>query len=133
MPRMTQAEYNAYLARGFKTQVSKDDPFPSAPEWKLHEQIDAECRRRGWFAVHSRMDKPTTTSCGLVDWIVCADGGRVFFVECKTRSGKLSTAQLGVFAHLEKLGHKPVVVRSLEQFLEAIGEPRRMSEPKIKS
>lgn len=123
--RMTQAQYSAYLLRHLKTprdllkQVSKDFVV-AGQEWKLHEQIDAECRRRGWFAVHSRMDKPTTTRCGVPDWAIFADGGRVFIVECKTKSSKLSTAQLGVFAHLEKLGHKPVVVRNLEQFLEAI-------------
>ncbi len=131
---MTESEYDAYLLRHLKTerdllkQVSKD--FVAAgQEWQLHDQIDAECRRRGWFAVHSRMDRPTTTSCGVPDYVVFADGGRVFVIEVKTKSGKLSTAQLGVFAHLEKLGHKPVVVRSLEEFLQVI-DPQNKSEPK---
>ena len=46
--------------------------------------------------------------------------GRVLFVECKSRSGKLSPAQAALKHHAEKLGHAVHVVRSLEEFLKLL-------------
>ena len=46
--------------------------------------------------------------------------GRVFLIECKTAKGKLTPEQAGMKAWAEKLGHKPEVVRSFEEFLEIV-------------
>ena len=85
-------------------------------EAELHEEIFDECRRRGWIALHGSMAERTCRTLGEPDFTILADGGRVLFVECKTRSGKLSPAQAALKFHAEKLGHTIHVVRSLEEF-----------------
>lgn len=89
-----------------------------AREACLHEEIFDECRRRGWIALHGSMAERTCRTLGEPDFVILADGGRVLFVECKTKTGKLSPAQTALKFHAEKLGHTVHVVRSLDQFLE---------------
>ena len=89
-------------------------------ESDLHEEIFDECRRRGWIALHGSMAERTSRTLGEPDFVILADGGRVLFVECKSRSGKLSPAQAALKHHAEKLGHTVHVVRSLEDFLELL-------------
>ena len=115
-------------------------------ERDLHEEIFDECRRRGWIALHGSMAERTHRTRGEPDFVIlaspkdwrcpicnrltpcrndypegcCGEGyepvPRVIFVECKTRSGKLSPAQAALKFHAEKLGHTIYVVRSLEEF-----------------
>ena len=87
-------------------------------EASLHEEIFAECRRRGWIALHGSMAERTCRTLGEPDFVILADGGRVLLVECKSRTGKLSPAQFALKHHAEKLGHPVHVVRSLQEFLE---------------
>ena len=87
-------------------------------ESDLHEEIFAECRRRGWIALHGSMAERTCRTLGEPDFVILADGGRVLFVECKSRNGKLSPAQAALKHHAEKLGHAVHVVRSMKEFLE---------------
>jgi hypothetical protein len=89
-------------------------------ERDLHDQILDACTQRRWYVVHSRMDRPTTTALGVPDFVIAMDGGRVLWVECKTRTGKLTSEQEAVKARLERLGHAYVVVRSLREFMEAV-------------
>ena len=86
-------------------------------ESDLHEEIFDECRRRGWIALHGSMAERSCRTLGEPDFVILADGGRVLFVECKSRTGKLSPAQAALKHHAEKLGHTVHVVRSLEDFL----------------
>lgn len=85
-------------------------------ESELHRQIMEECKRRGWIAVHSRMDSPTTTQLGVPDFIVLAPN-RVLLIEAKSRTGKRTPAQIGFAMMAERLGHACHEVRSLSQFL----------------
>ena len=103
--------------------------FASAPrrahagverESDLHAQIFDECRRRGWIALHGNMAERTHRTMGEPDFVIMADGGRVMFVECKSRTGKLSPAQAALKHHAEKLGQTVHVVRSMEEFLKLI-------------
>lgn len=89
-----------------------------AKESDLHDKILAECKRRGWCVVHSRMDRATTTASGVADFIIYADFGRVFTVEAKSSIGKLSTSQMAFMKHLEVLGHKCHPIRSLREFMQ---------------
>jgi hypothetical protein len=73
-----------------------------------------------WPYIHSRMDMMSTISVGAPDFVVFAEGGRVFPIECKTKIGKLSTEQLGWQLMLGRSGHKYYVVRCIEDFLEII-------------
>jgi len=86
-------------------------------EASLHEAIFDECRRRCWIALHGSMAERTCRTLGEPDFVVLAGGGRVLFVECKSRTGKLSPAQFALKYHAEKLGHTVHVVRSMEEFL----------------
>lgn len=120
MPRMTSADYSALLCR---QEARKPKPVSAYEEKKcqreaeLHEQISSECKRRGWYTIHSRMDKKATTAVGTPDFVIFPNGSCAFSVECKTDIGKLSTAQLGASAWLRKLGHQYFVVRSFQEFL----------------
>ena len=91
-----------------------------AREASLHEEIFDECRRRGWIALHGSMAERTGRTLGEPDFVILADGGRVLFVECKSRSGKLSPAQAALKHHAETLGHSVQVVRSMKEFLELL-------------
>ena len=89
-------------------------------ERDLHDKILAECARRGFIAIHSRMDRPTTNNVGLADFVILADHGRTLLVECKSRTGKLTTEQLAFKMLAERLGHTVHVCRSMSEFLTVI-------------
>ena len=97
-------------------------------EASLHEAIFDECRRRCWIALHGSMAERTCRTLGEPDFVILADGGRVFFVECKSRTGKLSPAQFALKHHAETLGHTVHVVRSLEEFLGLTTEQKQKAE-----
>lgn len=117
MPRMTQADYNAFLAR-HSQQVNATAGV--SDEAELHDAIGEECVRRGWLAFHGRMDKATGRTAGEPDFIILAHAGQKFLIECKTRTGKTSPAQMALHAHARHLGHEVFTVRSLEDFLKLL-------------
>lgn len=145
MPRMTQTELDAYNARrmieeqratraSFVNRPGQTDTYNArrdaviaavlrpllndeTPESEIQDQIEAECRRRGWYVVRSRMDRPTTTALGTPDFIVAIDAGRTLWVEVKRQGQKLRPEQAGAQAWLHKLGHLAAVVHSLEEFM----------------
>jgi len=119
MPNMTEAEFLAYESRRRPDARGGGGVRPGA-EHELHQSILAECRRRGWIALYSAMNRRTHRNSGEPDFIILADGGRVMHVECKTRTGKLSVSQQGMRAHYRKLGHDYRVVRDFGEFIEAI-------------
>lgn len=124
MPRMTDAEYLACIARLDRQRTKKTyveagsvSATPDAGhESDLHDKIAAECRRRGWAYVHSRMDAPTTTTRGVPDFIIAARDGRTLWIECKSATGKQTPAQLGFALQCERNGHKVHLVRSFDEF-----------------
>ena len=89
-------------------------------ESDLHGDILADCRQRGWIALHGSMAQATGRTEGEPDFIILASRGRVFFIECKTRVGKLSPAQHAMAHFAEKLGHKIHLVRNMGQNLEIV-------------
>ena len=121
MPNMTTEEYNDFMARRFPRGPGRMPPMaPVDREGDLHDQILDDIRRRGWLAIHSRMDMPTTTAPGVPDFGILADGGRTFWIECKARSEKLKPKQLAFHAIAHKLGHCVVTVWNFEDYLRAI-------------
>jgi hypothetical protein len=117
MPNMTQAELNAFLAKT-STHSRETVGAPVEDEGLLHNQIITECKRRQWIAIHSRMDRAQTSNVGTPDFVIIADKGRTFFIECKSKTGKLSSEQLGMQAWASRLGHRIHVIRSMEEFYE---------------
>lgn len=51
---------------------------------------------------------------GFSDILLIGENGSVFFIECKTLTGKQRDAQKRFQAAVEKLGHKYYVCRSVE-------------------
>jgi len=124
MSAWTNAEYMSALARLAK----QTKPIPASyvcveKERDLHDAIMAECRHRGWITIHARMDRPSTLEVGSPDFIILGSRGRVFIIEAKSKTGKLTKAQQILRAWAHKLGHEIVEVRSKEQFMHIIGKP----------
>jgi hypothetical protein len=92
------------------------DAVPAGQEGKLQRDIAADLDARHWPYVWHRMDCPTTTAKGVPDFIVAAPG-RTLWVECKTRTGKLSVEQQLWRQRLEGNGHTYHVVRSMSEWL----------------
>lgn len=101
----------------------QDEPRPATgtdDEGALHDAILAECRSRGWPVVHSRMDRPATVQVGTPDFAIALPGGRVVWLEAKTRTGKLTMPQRAWLVALERVGHACAVVRSVDEARAAI-------------
>lgn len=87
----------------------------------LQDEIENYCRNKYWPFVRCRMDKATVfTFPGVPDFVIAADGGRVFWIETKSKSGKQTTDQLGFQMLLERGGHSYCLIRNFQQFLEAV-------------
>jgi hypothetical protein len=127
MPRMSQAEYCDYLARREYRKplclAGRERIAAVKTEAELHDWIMAECRRRGWIALHGRMDAATGRTVGEPDFVILADAGRVVLLECKTATGKLRPEQAALHAWASKLGHTVHVVRSLAEAVEMLNKP----------
>jgi len=115
---------NAALMRHNARVAGKAEPAADVPrattEARLHDEIIVECKRRGWYYVHARMDRPTTTALGVPDFIVAAKGGRTFWIEAKAARTKIRPEQIGAIHWLGTLGHVSKIVHSLQEFIDAI-------------
>ena len=89
------------------------------PESELHDYILEYSKSRGWLAIHSRMDRPTTTACGVSDFILVTPEN-VYFVEAKRKGKKPTPKQQAFLTAVRVLGWPQAVVRSREEFLEFI-------------
>lgn len=116
---ISKSDYQAMQARLTRHRVVSGGDGVSE-ESKLHAAILEECERRGWLVFHGSMAHRTYRTPGEPDFIILADGGATILVEAKTRTGKLSTDQLGVMAMAKKLDHTIHVVRSMNDFRAAI-------------
>ena len=112
---ITFAQYMEMKAR-LEPKVEQTKSAGVEHEADLHDQILDYCRAKGWRAIHSRMDRPTTTGKGDPDFVVLADGGRFYLVECKSRTGKRTAEQHQFDHHAVKLGHTVWLVRSMAEF-----------------
>ena len=96
----------------------------------LHGSILDDLRKRGWLAFHGSMAHKARRTAGEPDFIVLTaeiilyEGAsqkivlppRIIMVECKSKTGKRSPAQLQVAAHARKLGHTVHLVRSFSEW-----------------
>ena len=135
--RMTHAEFLAYSARRSaswkRDQERQGNGDTVEKESDLHDQIFSECRRRGWIALHGSMAERTARNLGEPDYVIVGsvtetwtDGTgpskspRIWLIECKSKTGKLSPAQAAMAHHAAHLGHTIHVVRSFAEFLEVV-------------
>jgi len=93
-------------------------------ESELHAEIRAECRRRGWICLGGSMAHRTRRVEGEPDFLIVTEylavPNGILFIECKTKVGKLTPAQLAFHAHAQKLGHYIHIVRSFVEFLKLL-------------
>lgn len=94
-------------------------------EGDLHDDIEKELKRRRWYYVHSRMDKPTTTELGVTDFIIAVPAGdgekpRTLWLEAKRHGAKLTKEQNITRHILLSAGHWHEVVYSKKQFLKIL-------------
>jgi hypothetical protein len=95
-------------------------PSPQPAEADLHQAILDYCARERWYALHSRMDKPTTLNVAAPDFVLFLPAGRTLLIECKRPESKLRPDQLATKVWLEQLGHTVHVVHTETEFHAAI-------------
>lgn len=123
--RLSLGEFLAVQARLNATKRRQPAPQEGVEhESDLHQQILDFCKRNGWLCLHGSMAHRTKRVLGEPDFVCVLPGGRVALVECKSRTGKLSTDQLALQMLAEKLGHKVHVVRTLQEFVLACLPPK---------
>lgn len=137
MPRMSQSDYVAHelkvsQGKGRRARLAGEHiagakhhgigPMSERETGKggLHEQIMRHCDSQWprWKYLHSRTDQKSTVAVGSHDFTVFLPGSKHLCIECKSKSGKLSSYQLGWAHEMRTLGHEVHVVYSLDQFLE---------------
>jgi hypothetical protein len=82
----------------------------------LHDEISDYCKSRGWLAFHGSMAHRAMRTLGEPDFIIARADGVTLYVECKTKTGKLTPEQQAIGHALTALGQRWAVVRSLEEF-----------------
>lgn len=85
-------------------------------ESALHDAISEYCKGRGWLAFHGSMAHRAMRTLGEPDFIIARADGVTLYVECKTKTGKLTPEQQAIGHALTALGQRWAVVRSLEEF-----------------
>lgn len=104
----------------FRTGDGLSELGDSKKESDLHKKIIEYCKGRRWIYFHGSMAHRTHSTLGQPDFTVLANNGRVFFIECKTRTGKLSNEQRGLQLAADMLGHKIHIVRSFKEFVQLV-------------
>jgi hypothetical protein len=85
-------------------------------EADLHNDIIAECKRRGFPYRHGSMAHKTKRTPGEPDFDIYLPNGVKLEIECKTEKGELSPAQALFHESIKRLGHVVYVIRSLAAF-----------------
>jgi len=120
MARFTEEQYRAFLLRQKDSEkFAEIERLPDDAvtcEGDLHNNITDYCKQRGWPAFHGSMAHKAMRTLGEPDFTILASNSRVFFIECKTKDGKLSNEQRGLAMMAEMNGHKIHVVRSMDEF-----------------
>jgi hypothetical protein len=118
---ISSIQFQEMLARTERNRGRSQAPADAVEdESELQNDIERECLRRGWLPLRSRMDRKNTRRKGECDFIILADCARVFLVETKSKTGKLSVEQQGFIAHARKLGKPVFVVRSMAEFYNVV-------------
>lgn len=99
------------------TPAAKKESRAVERERDLHEQIIQHCQNSRWLYFHSRMDQKSTATVGQPDFTILLPAGRVLFIECKAKGGKLRPEQQRVKMVAECLGHTVHVIYSFDEFL----------------
>lgn len=102
------------------------EPLPDdsvEDESALHRDIVAFCRSRKWGFIHSAMHRRSTVGIGSPDFVILADRGRTFYIECKAKNGKLKPAQMAFKVQAEFNGHVVHVITAMSEFAAICQKP----------
>ena len=113
---MSEAD-RSRIARPFRSLNDVSADLQGVPtEVPLHYDILDYCRQRGWIAFHGSMAHRAHRTVGEPDFIILGDDGRMWLLECKSKTGKLSPPQAALAAMARHLGHTVHLVRSMNDF-----------------
>jgi len=119
-------QYHDMVTRLEHNKLRTGDCVPSMPAdaaereiEELHYPILAWCKDQGAAYIRARSDMASTIQRGAPDFTIFHNG-RVFLIECKSRTGKLKPEQIGWAMLAEKNLFKVHVVRSMNEFLEIV-------------
>lgn len=119
------ARHNARVAGATQPEVKAPSGSAVERERDLHEAVEAYCKSKGYLYRHDRMDAPTTGQVGWPDWLICLPNTRVVMLECKSRRGKATPAQLACLAHAKKFGFTAEIVDNFADAKKIIEEEAR--------
>lgn len=100
---------------GESTERVIDSSQGVSEEEILHNEIIDYCKDRRWLYFHGSMAHATKRTLGEPDFTILTEKG-VFFVECKTKTGKVSVNQRDVIHWARSLGITIHVVCNMKQF-----------------
>lgn len=114
--RFTPEQYREYQIRTgqFKAGLATAAACSKEIE-ELHYPIIRWLRDHRIPFAHNRTDMESTAGNGVPDFIF-PYRGKVLFVECKTKTGKLSTEQLAWKMGAEQQGQCVHVIRTMDEF-----------------
>lgn len=115
--RLTREQVLAHQAKhGPRVQPSKGSAVER--ESKLRQQILDYCAAQWptWLVISARTDTQSTIAVGAHDCTIFAPQ-KIFCLELKNRTGKLSQEQTVWAFQMGRLGHEVYVIRSMEEFL----------------
>lgn len=115
---ISTGDYMAMEARLRSKNISINAERAEPVERDLHSKIKAECRTRGWICLTGSMAHRAMRTIGEPDFTIMADKGRVFFIEAKSKLGKLRPEQAALRVWAKKLGHEIHVIRDFTTFLQ---------------
>lgn len=89
-------------------------------EKDLHNQIIRYLNNERILFFHGSMAHKAMRTLGETDFIIALPSGVTLWLECKTKTGKLSPEQVIVRHRLLHAGHSYSIVRSYNDFLNAL-------------
>lgn len=113
---ITHEQFAAMQARlAPKTRMPPPDDATD-DEIGLHGEIMRWLKDNGVPYIHARPDKKSRTNPGSPDFAFPYNA-KVFFIECKTRTGKRSTGQIAWMLMSERQGSPVHLCQSFSEFL----------------
>jgi hypothetical protein len=114
---VTRLESNKLRAGNVTAQIPGDAAEREIEE--LHYPILQWCKDQGAAYIRARSDMMSTIQRGAPDFTIFHQG-RVFLIECKSRTGKLKPEQIGWAMMAERNKFQVHVVRSMAEFMEIV-------------
>jgi hypothetical protein len=131
---ISHADYLSMLSR-LEKQNTKSSPSVASlgiqveREAKLQNDIIGWLKAKGWYYEWSPMCSASSLQAGAPDFRIAAPGGVTYWIEAKSKTGKLKPEQAAAAHMLKHLGHRHAVVRSMQEFLDFVGREAKSPPP----